>query len=123
MGWTSADLLAFEARRGKQPAAPADSVPPGEEDRLHNQIIEECKRRGWLAFHGSMAHSTYRTLGEPDFIILADAGRVFWFECKSSTGKLTTEQLGIHAWMAKLGHSCRVVRSLREFIALTSLHN
>lgn len=88
------------------------------ESRLHQQILTECKGRGWLAFHGSMAHATYRTQGEPDFIILADLGRVFFIEAKSKTGKLTSEQLGVCAWAEKLGHKVSVVRSFGEFLNL-----
>ena len=86
-----------------------------EEAELHSQILAHCRSRGWIALHGSMAAATRRTVGEPDFTILADNGRVFWIECKSRTGKVRPEQLALHTWMSKLGHSCYVVRSLEEF--------
>lgn len=44
------------------------------EAELHEEIFDECRRRGWIALHGSMAERTCRTLGEPDFMILADGG-------------------------------------------------
>jgi hypothetical protein len=53
---------------------------------LHEEIFDECRRRGWIALHGSMAERTCRTLGEPDFVILADGGRVLFVECKSGAG-------------------------------------
>src|SRR5512146_2355709 len=65
------------------------------EGDLHNQILDECRRRGWIAFHGSMAKATARTLGEPDFTILADGGRKFFVECKSKTGKLSLYQIAL----------------------------
>lgn len=86
------------------------------EDTLHDEIMAECNRRGWIAFHGSMAHRARRTSGEPDFHIYADRGRVFTIECKSRTGKLSTAQLGIIAWAKKLGHTVHVVQSMAEFM-------
>lgn len=47
------------------------------ESELHEQILAECARRRWIVFHGSMAHRTFRTPGEPDFVILANQG----FQC------------------------------------------
>jgi hypothetical protein len=85
---------------------------------LHQAILDECRRRGWIALHGSMAHQTKRTIGEPDFVILADGGRVLLVECKSKEGKLRPEQAALHAWAAKLGHTVRVVRSLNEFLQI-----
>src|SRR3990170_4918811 len=83
----------------------APNKASSEEDReatLHDRVEAECRRRGWLFFHGSMAHRTKRTLGEPDFTILADGDRVFFVECKSKTGKLTREQLGLQMMAAGL---------------------
>ena len=99
------------------------NAPVEREADLHQMIVDECKRRGWIAFHGSMAHSTFRTPGEPDFIILPDVGRMSHFksnvwliECKTRKGKLSPAQLAIHAWAAKLGHTVHVVRSFAEFL-------
>lgn len=85
-----------------------------DESELHDEIIEYCKDRRWIYFHGSMAHATKRTKGEPDFIILADR-RVFFIECKSKTGKPSTEQLGVIQWAATLGHTIHVVTSMDQF--------
>ena len=92
---------------------------------LHVLILNECKRRGWIAFHGSMAHSTFRTPGEPDFVILGtynygqertQGPAVYLIEAKADKGKLSPSQLAIHAWAAKLGHTVHVVRSFNEFL-------
>jgi len=121
---SQAQFEAYEARRALSSSGPPPpGVPPRgsfpkNEGPLHDQIIDECKRRGWLYFHGSMSHSTYRTEGEPDFSILAPGGVVYWVEAKSKTGKPTTEQLGVHAWMRRLGHQCHIVRSIADFIAV-----
>jgi hypothetical protein len=123
--FTQAQYDAFLARNSppagiESPRAKRAGSAPLEEAQLHTQILAHCRSQGWIAFHGSMAHSTFRTLGEPDFTILADGGRIFWIECKTQTGKVTTEQLGIHAWMSRLGHACHVVRSFEEFLAVVS---
>jgi hypothetical protein len=88
------------------------------ESNLHSGIIAHCKSRGWIYFHGSMAHRTHRSVGEPDFIILADAGRVFFIEAKSKTGKLSPEQQGLIVWAKKLSHNVFVVRSMEEFMEI-----
>jgi hypothetical protein len=87
---------------------------------LHAQIFDECRRRGWIAFHGSMAERTHRTAGEPDFQILCDGGKLLLIECKTRTGKLSIEQQAIIAHAAKLGHTIHVVRSFSEFLDLTT---
>jgi len=89
------------------------------EASLHEEIFDECRRRGWIALHGSMAERTCRTLGEPDFVILADGGRVLFVECKSRSGKLSPAQAALKFHAEKLGHTVHVVRSLREFLELT----
>lgn len=91
-----------------------------DEGELHAQIIQECKRRGWLPFHGSMAHKSRRTPGEADFTILVP-GSVIFIECKTRTGKQSPDQLAVSAMAARLGHTIHIVRSFPEFISLISL--
>ncbi len=116
--WTIADVERLNAQRIAK--ATGNVLPPliGVEDEceLHNQIIRECNRRGWISFHGSMVIRTARTLGEPDFTILADKGRVHFIECKTRTGKLTPEQLGIAIRAEQLGHKVNVVRHIEQFM-------
>jgi len=88
------------------------------EASLHEEIFSECRRRGWIALHGSMAERTCRTLGEPDFVILAGGGRVLFVECKSRSGKLSPAQSALKFHAEKLGHTIHVVRSLGEFLKL-----
>lgn len=119
--WTQADVERFNAKR--VPLVIGD-ITLGEgvldEIPLHNEILKECDRRGWIAFHGSTAHRTKRKIGEPDFIIVADTGRVFFIEAKAKGGKLTKEQDGVLHWLIKLGARAGVVRSMAEFILLVS---
>ncbi len=116
------------ARVTEQILAPLKAPATGTDDegKLHNEILAECKRRGWIAFHGSMAHSTFRTKGEPDFVILAPPKkgycdyltfpRTYLIECKTRKGKLSADQMAIHAWAEKLGHRIETVRSFEEFL-------
>lgn len=115
MRMTQAEYLAYEARRG---SAPSTQPPKSKvlEREIHEQIAEECRRRGWIFFHGSMAHKTHRTVGEPDFLVMANNGRFFAIEAKTSTGKLSPEQQSLRAWAEKLGHKVHLVRSLQDFI-------
>ena len=114
---TQAEYAAYLARAGQSTSAPDDAVPA--ESALHNDILSECRRRGWLVFHGSMAHKTFRTPGEPDCIVLADNSRTFLIELKTRTGKLSPDQQAVAAWAAKLGHTVHVVRSLKDFLDIT----
>ena len=116
--WSMADLAHFEARQAVQPAPDNAFVPVTQERDLHYQILEECRRRVWLPFHGSMAHKARRTPGEPDFIIVTDGGRVLFVECKTKIGKLSTDQLAVAAHAKKLGHEIHVVRSFEEFLKI-----
>jgi hypothetical protein len=86
---------------------------------LHRKIQKVCEERGWIALHGSTAHRAMRTVGEWDFVIIADHSRVFLVECKTATGKLTPEQRALHSQAYSLGHAPMVVRSIEEFLENT----
>lgn len=131
--WTERDVFLHNARVKRENRIETDFAtvvlsgktevlpmfePCRDESDLHRDILDACKRRGWIALHGSMAQATARTPGEWDFVILADRGRVFLIECKSATGKLSPEQYAMHHWASNLGHSPAVVRSLEEFEAM-----
>lgn len=118
MGWTESDYQAALVRMqsGSSCKPPTIGAPVTQENSLHDDIFDECTRRGWVAFHGSMAARTHRTLGEPDFIILADGGRTLLIECKSAKGKLSPDQQAIRVHADHLGHTIHVVRSFAEFL-------
>lgn len=84
------------------------------EEQIHKYILDHCKQHLWIAFHGSMAHKTKRTPGEPDFTILADGGRVIMIECKAGKKKPSDDQRDIIHWAGNLGHTIHVVRSIAE---------
>ena len=102
--------------RGRKTVVLTDNEQATNESKLHAEINDECKRRRWLAFHGSMAHRSRRTIGEPDYVIAAPDGRVFFIEAKTKTGKLSTEQLAVGHLLNALGQRYAVVRSISEFI-------
>jgi Holliday junction resolvase len=106
-----ADYLAHEAK-----FLPKEESSHGVEleSDLHGEIMQYCREHGWLAFHGSMAHKAMRTPGEPDFVILCPNCTLL-IECKTRTGKLTPEQLSVHAHAEKLGHCVYLVRSMDDF--------
>lgn len=117
MGISLADYMTMEARLAEKGLRkePSDATECKRESDLHRQIMEFCQNKGWLCFHGSMAHKTYRTIGEPDLTICADKGRTFFVECKKKGGKPTREQLAMIAMLKKLGHKAEIVWSLKEF--------
>ena len=88
------------------------------EANLHDQIFDLCRQRVWIALHGSMAERSHRTLGEPDFTILADRGRVLFVECKSRTGKLSPAQAALKLHAETLGHTIHLVRNYDDFLTL-----
>ncbi len=88
------------------------------ESDLHRSILAECKARGWIALHGDMRRKTHRTPGEPDFVILAEKEKTILIECKSENGTVTPAQLEMVYRAARLGHRIRIVRSVREFVAV-----
>ncbi len=123
MGISPSDYQSMLARteraRGVLPDDPQGlGVPCGSEADLHYEIMDECRRRGWQFLHGSMSERTHRTLGEPDFTVLANGGRVLFVECKSAAGKLTKEQQVFKAQAERNGHVVHVVRSFKEFMAI-----
>jgi len=109
-------LKSYLAKQFRPEQAPSTGAVE-DESQLHSEIIEYCISKGWLYFHGSMAHKTNRTPGEPDFTILASEGRVFFIECKALKRKPSSDQMEIIAWAHKLGHSVHVVHSFEQFLS------
>ena len=105
-------------KASEQPEGDKDAPqgqPCSKESDLHEDIGRYCREGGLLAFHGSMAHRTFRTLGEPDWIILMPDGRLFMAECKAKGGKLSDAQQGVIRWAEKLGHTIHIVWNFEQF--------
>ena len=121
MSISLAQYLKMEQRvnRGKPDAKVRWSILNSVEKelQLHDSILRECDRRGWLVVHARMDEPTTVARGVPDFIIFAD-GLVLLIECKTKIGKLTCDQLAWHAWAKKMGQTVHVVRSIDEFLSL-----
>ena len=117
---TQAELHAYNSRRFCADHAKGLATDPGVEREadLHNAILIEIKRRGWIAFYSRMDKPTTATIGQPDIICMADEGRTFYLELKTAKGKLSTEQLAIKAWAKKLNHEVHTVRSLSDFLII-----
>jgi hypothetical protein len=112
--FTQSEYNAFLARQMRPVETRREGVT--DEGKLHDEILNECRRRGWIAFHSRMDVPQTANVGTPDFVILADQGRAILIEAKSITGKLSTAQAAINAWASKLGHRVHVVRSLADFM-------
>lgn len=114
--------MAATAKRRAQDATPSDldceKVAEGREHELHAQILDHCRAQRWIAFHSAMNHRTHGTLGTPDFILIADKGRVFFIEAKTAKGKLSREQAGLVFWANQLGTTIHVCRSFKEFLEI-----
>lgn len=89
-----------------------------DESELHDEIMAYCRSKDWVCLHGSMAHRTFRTIGECDFQIYASDSRAFLIECKSKTGKVSPEQQAFAAQAWKNGHTVHLVRSMTHFLEL-----
>lgn len=103
------------AARNAKPVEPGVDGDAEREAELHEQIKAECRARGWMALSSRMDSPTGRPMGEPDFIILANGGRVLFVECKTRRGKLTPVQHAFASMAARLGHEIHLVRSIAAF--------
>lgn len=117
MRFSQAQYVSYLAKRSG--SAPSDPGVEREKD-LHQAIRDYCASRNWIVFHGSTAHATKRTIGEPDFIILCPNSKFFLIECKSRIGKLTREQQGMAMWASKLQHTIHLIRGYSEFLDLVN---
>lgn len=113
------ELEAYQARRNVAVEVEAPrKAKPQRESELHRLITQDIRRRGWLCCHGAMHAATKRTPGEPDFHVLAPKGRHFMVECKTTTGKLSDDQVWFSNKASDLGHSVWVIRSFSEWCKL-----
>ena len=115
---STAEFLTMQARcnSGRREAVPAEGVE--NEGDLHDQILAQCRHRLWPVIHSRMDMATTTATGAPDFVIFADAGRVFAVESKTKTGKQTPQQIAWQMLMERNGHRYAIVRSMVEFLDL-----
>ena len=115
---TAEQAAAHQAKHSPQTRPVLSSGIPESERDLQNEIIKCCQSNQWPIFRGSMAHRTFRNVGEPDFHVIIPWNQHLMIECKSRKGKLTTEQLGVKMQLEMVGCPVHVVRSLSEFLEL-----
>ena len=118
---SESEFQVWEIQRKSRNLANLAAQPIGEpcdkESELHAQIMSICKAEMWIALHSAWGKKTGRLPGEPDFTVVLPDGAVCFVECKKGNEKLTIEQCGVEAWLAKLGHTLHVVRNVTEFMA------
>jgi len=115
---TADQVAAHQAKFAPKTDKPKPDGPTVPEKEIHRLILLECHRRGFIALHGSMAHRTFRNVGEPDICVLMSGGRVLWVEAKTRSGRISEEQEAFARRAALLGHTVHVVRSFEEFLQL-----
>lgn len=80
--------------------------------RLHGLIVSatqnergaKSKDADGQARFGAMRKASGVTAGFPDLTVCLRDGRTVYIEMKSSVGRLSQAQLGIHAWLEAHGH-------------------
>ena len=119
---TKEEFEAYQAKRGQHASRPVlaelvndAAVPAGTELELHNEIIRECRRRGWMYVHSNPTKKATNQPGTPDFIIAADGGRTLYVECKAKGGRISKEQLKFCNTALHLGHQFLFCYSLKQF--------
>ncbi len=110
-------LARLERNRIRQPSESATDEP---ESKLHRQIEDWCRQRGWPYVHSRMDKRTTTAVGVPDFIIFAKNGRVLCVEAKRKGRKPTPQQLAWLAQIRKLGHTASIIYSFEEFMELVT---
>lgn len=115
--WMTSQWLANRVPAVRQPV-PEQGVE--REFALHGEIMCWCASQWpkWIALHGDPSSRTGRTLGEPDFVILAPGCTTILVECKTRTGKLSPDQQALHHLAELNGHTVHIVRSMDDFLCL-----
>jgi hypothetical protein len=115
---TQAEVDAYNARRKAHDAGTSIGEAVEREMDLHDEILRECARRSWIAIHPRMDMASTVRIGTPDFLVLANDGRMLMVECKNRLGKLSPDQQAFKAWAERLGHTIHICRSFAHFIAI-----
>jgi hypothetical protein len=118
---TPEQYLEMLARTTKSPlrdGIPADAFE--EEIPLHDDIVKWCKDNRAAYIHARTDKRSTINKGAPDFMIFFQ-GRLIIVECKTRTGKRTTDQLA-WAMLAEVnGFTVYECRSFSEFLAIVAI--
>jgi hypothetical protein len=122
MGFSEFELQQMQARlahnSGREPK-PDQFEPSNEpESKLHDQIIEHCKSKGWYYVHNRMDRPTTTAIGVPDFVLALPGGVTWWVEVKRKGNKPTREQAAVGVMLGHLNHKHATVYSFEEFLAV-----
>lgn len=115
---SSEQFRQMQARVGASIGPVKASEAAEREADLQAEIEAECRRRGWMPFRQRMDRAATMPVGFPDFVIMANDGRVIWIEAKAGKRKPSLEQRAMHAVAARLGHTVHVIRTMQEFYAV-----
>lgn len=90
-------------------------------DGLHAQIMRWCDSQWprWKYIHSRTDKRSTVDPGVPDFAVFGPYPRCIVVECKSKSGKLSTDQQNWIAEMKMIGWTVNVVWNLEEFLGLT----
>jgi hypothetical protein len=118
----------MRAEAAAKRAAPRDPATPKPKKRAAPERDAQRVVVQWLRLHGCLVSATFTeqrgdssdpnararfgamrkafgaTAGFPDLVICLRDGRTVYIEMKSSVGRLSEAQLGIHAWLEAHGH-------------------
>jgi VRR-NUC domain len=118
MGFTQADLIAMEARlaRGRKPVETPEAGGCDRESKLHEQTVQELRRRRVYFVHSRMDRPSTNNVGTPDFIVAMPNGKTLWLELKTATGKLSPEQQTAQHLLKTACHEHHIVRSYKQLL-------
>jgi len=130
MGITPEQLRAMELRLYGESGKKTPIGPPEGENRyavsdelkLHDDIIAFCNSQSprWKYIHARTDQKSTIAKGACDFVIFLPNGRFVCIECKSRTGKWSTDQLAWKMEMERIGHTVHECRSMQEFFAIVN---
>ena len=63
------------------------------------------------------------TKGCPDLLYLGNNGQTTWIEVKTSSGRLSVEQLSFHMHLRNMGHKVGVARSVEDALNIADIPN
>lgn len=93
---------------------PPDDIGDQPESRLHEQIMDYCRSKGWLCIHSRMDRPTTQQRGVADCIVITPR-TVAFVELKRKGRKCSMDQLAFAAQVKKLRWPHAVVYTLEEF--------
>jgi len=114
------DFLEMEARIKAKTAQ--DKAVLGQscerESEIHDQIIAECRVKGWYFIHSRTDKRTTTAIGVPDFVICLPNGVTWFIEVKRPKEKPKLAQMAVGVMLEHLGHHYAVVHSLSELLEI-----